>query len=209
FGALIHSQTAQMALDIGSGTGLLSLMVAQKHPSLLIDAVEIDSGASADARLNFHQSPYRDRLTLHESSIQNFNPATTGGYDLIFSNPPFYKNQLKSPDDARNLAHHSSGLSFQELAAAVVRLLNPSGKFWALLPPFEMADFIKEAALHSLFVTERFYIRHHTGKPAFREVIAFSFSPDIYVAEQEIIIYENDKYSSIFATLLRDYYLIF
>lgn len=207
FGALIRANQPVNALDIGTGTGLLSLMVAQRYPQLILDAVEIDSGSAADARYNFTHSPFQDRLRLHECAIQDFKTEKT--YDLVFSNPPFYENRLKSPHSRKNLAHHATGLSFRELAGISARLLSADGTLWILLPPFEMEAFITEARSHSLGITARYTVRHDTGKPVFREVVAFSRQHPPHAPSQEIIIYENAKYSSIFAALLRDYYLIF
>ncbi len=207
FGSLIRAEAPENALDIGAGTGLLSLMVAQRYPTLTVDAVEIDSGAAGDARQNFAGSPFHERLTLHEGAVQDFKPPCL--YDLIFCNPPFYENRLKSPDTLKNLAHHAGGLSFRELVSASSRLLKNSGTLWILLPPFEMGSFVRQAAAEGLHPEEHFRIRHQAEKPVFREVTRFSFLPCPNPPVQEIIIYENDKYSSIFAGMLRDYYLIF
>ncbi len=207
FGALIRSEAPENALDIGAGTGLLSLMVAQRYPTLTVDAVEMDAGAAHDARLNFAQSPFHERLTLHEGAVQDFTPPRL--YDLIFCNPPFYENQLQSPHALKNLAHHGAGLSFRDLITASTRLLKNRGVMWILLPPFEMASFTRQAVTAGLHAEEHFRIRHKTEKPVFREVARFSFLPCPNPPVQEIIIYENDKYSSIFAGMLRDYYLIF
>ncbi len=209
FGALIRPDKPVSALDIGTGTGLLSLMLAQRYPELAIDAVEIEPGAATDARRNFGNSPFGERIKLYQCSIQHFAETTTSVYDLIFSNPPFYENRLKSPHSHKNVAHHAAELSFRELASVSARLLSPSGTLWILLPPFEMTRFTAEAAASFLNVNERYTIRHASGKPVFREVASFSRQPAQNPVPVEIIIYENDKYSSIFAALLGDYYLIF
>lgn len=209
FGALIRPDKPANALDIGAGTGLLSLMVAQRYPALIIDAVEIEPGAATDARYNIENSAFSHRIQLHECSIQHFAETATSVYDLIFSNPPFYENRLKSPHPHKNVAHHAAELSFRELAAVSARLLSPAGTLWILLPPFEMARFVIEAEAGSLNVNKRYILRHTAGKPAFREVASFSRQPAENPVPGEIIIYENDKYSSIFAALLGDYYLIF
>ncbi|MCD8540954.1 MAG: methyltransferase [Leadbetterella sp.] len=209
FGALICPEKPVNALDIGTGTGLLSLMLAQRYPLLSIDAVEIDPNAATDARHNFSHSPFAGRVSLHECAIQDFAKETERAYDLIFCNPPFYENRLKSPDRHKNIAHHAAELSFRELAGVSARLLSHTGVVWILLPPFEMARFITEASTASLNLKDRFIIRQRAGKPVFREVASFSRQITGNPHEQEIIIYENDKYSTIFAGLLRDYYLIF
>ncbi len=209
FGALIRPEKSLNALDIGTGTGLLSLMLSQQYPALTIDAVEIDPGSASDAGHNFRNSPFSDRIQLHGCSIQDFAKETQLTYDLIFCNPPFYENRLKSPDKLKNIAHHAAGLSFLELAAVSTQLLSDTGVLWILLPPFEMVRFTAEATAVSLAIADRYIIRQKAGKPVFREVVSFSRQPAGNPSSREIIIYENDKYSSIFAALLRDYYLIF
>lgn len=209
FGALIRSEQPVHALDIGTGTGLLSLMLAQRYPALVIDAVEIDRGSATDAEYNFRNSSFGDRIQLHGCSIQDFAKETRQTYDLIFCNPPFYENRLKSPDKLKNIAHHAAELSFRELATISARLLSDTGVVWILLPPFEMAKFTTEAATARLGMADRYVIRQKAGKPVFREVASFSRQASGNPVSREIIIYENDKYSSIFAALLRDYYLIF
>jgi tRNA1Val (adenine37-N6)-methyltransferase len=102
-------------MDIGAGTGLLSLMYAQKNPGAIIDAVEIDEAASKQAKENFDASPWKDRLNNYNVSIQEFASTASKKYDLIFSNPPFYENALESVDEKRNLALHSSDLGFEDL----------------------------------------------------------------------------------------------
>lgn len=209
FGALISLDSSKNALDIGTGTGLLSLMVAQKYPELNIDAVEIDAGAVTDAAINFKESPFAERISLFHRSIQSFSAEISKTYDVIFSNPPFYENQLKSPNSVKNLAHHASQLSFQELLNVVAQLLKHEGVLWILLPPTAMSNFTELAANKLLFIQKHFFIRHDPSKPVFREVVSLSFNQTKEPYKQEINIYENGKYSSIFTSFMRDYYLIF
>lgn len=209
FGALICPDKPVHALDIGTGTGLLSLMLAQRYPALTIDAVELEPGAASDARRNFSESPFGSRLQLHECAIQDFAKEKRPAYDLIFCNPPFYEDRLKSPHRHKNIAHHAAELSFRELARISAQLLSSDGTLWILLPPFEMARFTREAGANALHLKECYTLRHRADKPVFREVAVFSRPASALPVTREIIIYENDKYSSIFATLLRDYYLIF
>src|SRR6266536_1002775 len=130
-------------LDIGTGTGLLSLMLAQKNPHVIIDAVEIDEAAAQQAKENFEASSWKDRLHVYHTSIQQFNPSTIQPfdqsttppfnqptkYDLILSNPPFFENDLKSDNARRNLVLHISELSLEELLNVVIKHLNDDGSF--------------------------------------------------------------------------------
>jgi tRNA1Val (adenine37-N6)-methyltransferase len=209
FGAIISGKIKQTALDIGTGTAVLSLMTAQRFPDWEIDGVEIDSGAFEDAQKNVAESPFKERVAVVKSSIQDFALNSEKQYDVIFSNPPFYQNQLKSPEKSKNTAHHSSELSFSDLAQSIHSLLSPLGIVWILLPPFEMNQFEKELSNLNLFPFKRFNIRHNEQKPVFRQVVVFARNRTEEIKETEILIYENDKYSSIFTEFLRDYYLIF
>ena len=118
-------------LDIGTGTGLLSLMVAQKS-KVKIEAVEIDGEASLQAAENVEGSPWKEKIVVTCGDILLFQPAT--GYDAIISNPPFYEKELASQKQEKNLAHHSSHLSLSQLLASIQRLLTSEGIFFLLLP---------------------------------------------------------------------------
>lgn len=207
FGALVDAQSSKMALDIGTGTGLLSLMLAQRFPELQIDAVEIDENALIDAKVNVDESQFKNQIKLIGSSIQEFE--NLAKYDLIFSNPPFYQENLKSPDKSKNTAHHCTALSFSELAESVKNLLKPSGAFWVLLPPFEMTELEKQLAASHIFPEKSFFVKHNEKKPIYRVVAKFTFQKSENPISEEILIYENDKYSRIFTALLQQYYLIF
>ena len=209
FGALISGGKKLNALDIGSGTAVLSLMAAQRFPEWLVDAVEIDSAACEDAKKNIAESPFKERVRVINSSIQDFALNSEKKYDVIFTNPPFYQNQLKSPAKSKNTAHHCSELGFSELAQSIHSLLLPLGTVWVLLPPFEMTQFERELSNFNLFPFKRFNIKHNEQKPVFRQVVVFERNSPKELNETEILIYENDKYSSIFTEFLRDYYLIF
>lgn len=207
FGAIVHSENPASALDIGTGTGLLSLMLAQKYPNLFIDAVEIDQNALIDAEKNILESPFKERISLIHSAIQAYN--TDKKYDLIVSNPPFYVNQLKSPKLSTNYARHSEAINNNELMNAINKLLKPTGSLWLMLPPTQMQSIEKEASKYSLYSQARYFIKPNLAKPVFRVITEYKFTLPKNVYEQEILIYENNNYSPIFAQFLRDYYLIF
>ncbi len=144
-GALVNDNiTAAHILDIGTGTGLLSLMMAQKFPSAIIEAVEIEQNAFQQAQENFSNSIWKDRLKVHLSSIQNFAKNNSAQkYDLIISNPPFFENDLLSPDKKTNIAKHSTDLTLKELLACAFELLNDNGFIYLLLP-FRRMDELKQ-----------------------------------------------------------------
>jgi tRNA1Val (adenine37-N6)-methyltransferase len=145
-GAWVTTDHAMRILDIGTGTGLIALMVAQRTPaSACIDAVEPDAGACADASENFAQSPWASRLHLHECALQEFLP--TAPYDLIVSNPPYFVNSLKAPDPSRSKARHTDSLSVSDVVTFSIRWLKSSGRLALVLPVAEAQFCIAEASV--------------------------------------------------------------
>lgn len=133
-GALTPVRNNQVkVLDIGTGTGVVALMVAQRLPKAQIDAIEINSEATAEARQNFSSSPFSDRLNLFETDFLKWdNPATK--YDLIVSNPPYYINTLKSPESARNTARNQESLPMNSLFKRSSEMLSHDGEITVILP---------------------------------------------------------------------------
>ncbi len=200
--------TGGRVLDIGTGTGLLALMAAQRNAMARVDAVEVDAAAYQQAMENVANSPFAERVTVHQIRIQDFRPDTS--YDRIITNPPFYTNHLRSPDAATNRALHTGELPFPDLLDAVVRLLEPDGQWWVLLPPYETDRVAELAAERALLPFQRLTLRHHAQKPVFRVITGFSFQQRPAL-EEELTIYETDNrtYTPEFRTLLGDFYLIF
>ncbi|MCL4144225.1 UNVERIFIED_CONTAM: hypothetical protein GTU68_055307 [Idotea baltica] len=204
FGAWVKVNDNDKVLDIGTGTGLLSLMVAQKNMSLQIDAVEIDNDAYQQAIDNIKQS---SQISLYNSDIQSFDKA---GYDLIIVNPPFFLDALTSPDDKKNKAKHQETLTLEELAKQIDLRLNTSGKAAVMLPPPEMR--VMEALMSSLgFKSVRHLkVRHQKCMKVFREMMEFSKKGDASTSDELNIKEEDNKtYSDDFQALLKDYYIIF
>ena len=124
---------AHSLLDIGTGTGLLSLMLAQKLPDVIIDAIEIDQAASQQAKENFEASPWKERLNVYNTSIQQFASTAKHKYDIIICNPPFYENDLKRNNAKRNMALHSAEIRLEELIKISGDLLKDDGKLFILI----------------------------------------------------------------------------
>lgn len=192
-------------LDVGAGTGLLSLMYAQKNPSATIDAVEIDAAAAKQAKENFNDSPWKERLHLHHCPIQEFTPPVK--YDIIISNPPFFENDLKSDDVKRNLALHCSALSFDGLLNAAGALLKGDGLFAVLLPYHRAGEFIKAAAATGFFLQQRIDVKQSVKHNYFRSILFFSKTPQTFTVGEIIIVNEHGEYTAKFVALLKDYYL--
>lgn len=171
-GALAKCKSPKKILDIGTGTGVISLMLAQRFPEAQVTALEIDPEAAAQAAENFKESPFADRLQLIPTALQDFS--SDASFDLIVSNPPYFPDHLKSNNTKRNLALHTDSLPFEALLNHARYLLKPSGQFWVILPPRQMGDFCKLAEKVNLFPNQKIQIRDSETKPIHREIVAFS-----------------------------------
>lgn len=216
-GAYAQVTGAERVLDIGTGTGLLALMVAQRNAEMHIDAVEIEEQNHLQAVDNVAQSPFAERISIHHTSIQDWTRRfvnllqTTDAlhYDLIISNPPFFANHLRSPDQARNRALHTDTLTLEELVTSVGRLLTDRGRFVVLLPAYESQLLIEVATREGLWPTHRLQVFQRPGKPLFRVITTFERHHAESVIETLYIHHLDGTYSDDFRKLLRDYYLIF
>lgn len=140
------------ALDIGCGTGLIALMLAQRGEKngLHIDAVEIDEPSAEEAAANVQESPWPGRVSVIRDSVQDFSVRTAARYDLIVSNPPFFSGSLLAPDPARAAARHAVSLTCDELLASANALLSPSGRFCVVIPSLDVTRFLETSARHGL-----------------------------------------------------------
>lgn len=192
-------------LDIGTGTGLLSLMLAQKI-STQIDAVEIDTAAAIQAKANFSASPWAKQLHIHETAIQTFSTANNKVYNFIITNPPFFENDLKSIDTKRNVALHSAALSLETLVATIYRLLATNGQFAILLPYHRMDYFIELTIPFGFVLHQQVLVKQTPKHPYFRAMLLFGYTQKI-TEEKELIIKAGNTYTEDFKMLLNDYYL--
>ncbi len=205
-GAWLPGFSPKEILDIGSGTGLLSLMAAQQY-SGGIDAVEIELAAYGQLKENIAQSPWSSRIRCHHTDIKDFASESKKKYDFIISNPPFYTNQLQSIDPKINHARHEKGLKIHELVQVVARLLHIDGLASVLLPPEETNRLIDLAAGSSLFPTAQLFISDSEMKPAHAVVTLLSGKKANRETENLCIKTPENTYSPAFISLLRAYYL--
>jgi len=209
FGAWVANELTAIkqisnCLDIGTGTGLLSLLLAQKTTAF-IDAVEIDKAAFDQAKENFNQSPWSERLALINTDITTFD--TNKKYDCIISNPPFFEGDLKSSNSYKNAAKHDTTLTLQQLLQVVDKTLQQKGYF-AILLPYHRADFfIEEAAKSTLYLTKKVLVKQTPTHEYFRAMLLFSRQQKNVSNEEIIIKNEANNYTEIFTGLLKDYYL--
>jgi tRNA1Val (adenine37-N6)-methyltransferase len=193
-------------LDVGSGTGLLMLMLAQKHKGE-ISGIELDLEAFRQLQDNISQSPWRQMLRVFPGDARTFS--FRGKFDFIISNPPFYEGDLPASDNAANLARHSKELTLSELLEVIDSNLSPEGAFGVLLPYHRSAWFEEQAQkVHGFSLREKLLVRQTPRHDFFRSVLCFSRRPERFVPTTELTIQDNDGvYSEDFAELMQDYYL--
>ena len=193
--------------DIGTGTGLLPLMISQKS-NATVDTIEIDKEAYEQAIENIKASPSANRINIiHGDANEFLNPAQ---YDIIISNPPFYENELKSGNTKKNKAHHDEGLQLDGLLNIIQRNLKPGGKFYLLLP-YKRNDEIENAfAKNMLVLSHKTLVRQSTQHPYFRIMVSGKHQSDKnenYIRTELAIKNEVNEYTPEFISLLKDYYL--
>ena len=162
-------------LDVGTGSGLIAMMVAQRATTIdnittLIDTIDIDAGAAEQAKYNFEQSPWSNLLNIYQSSLQEWQSEEK--YDLIVSNPPYFQGSLKNPDAQRATARHTDSLSYSELIKHSERLLKDDGMLALVLPIEAEEDILSLAAAAGLLLTHITYVHTKPGKPTKRILIA-------------------------------------
>ena len=193
-------------LDIGSGTGLLMLMLAQKHKGE-IRGIELDLNAFRQLQDNIGQSPWRQMLRVFPGDARTFS--FPGKFDFIITNPPFYEGDLPAATQEANLARHSKELTLSELLGVIDANLSAEGSFGILLPSHRTAWFEEQATAHFGFsLRERLLVRQTPRHDFFRSILYFSRHREKFAPTAELTIQDNDGvYSDDFTELMRDYYL--
>jgi len=195
-------------LDVGTGTGLVALMLAQRIGAGMIDALEIDEPGCVDARQNFEMSPWSDRLNLHHISFQDFSEKVAVKYDLIVSNPPFFNSGLKNPCHRKATARHSEALNQEDLLNGVLCNLADDGRFSLILPVADYEAFRGKASRAGLYESRRLLVKPTPDKPVKRVVSLWSksFSTEL-VSEEMVLELSRHYYSEYYKSLTDDFYL--
>ncbi len=194
FGAMAPVAGGERALDIGAGTGLLALILAQSGAAS-VTAVELDPAAAEEADFNFRQSPWRERLMALRADIRDVAGKATERFDLVVCNPPFFQNHSKSSDAARQQARHDDSLPRQDLLAAVDRLLTPEGLFHLLLPTHAVDSFLKLAGAQNLYLQCRTDIRGYRRNRPKVAALVFARRPGPALQRMLTIYREEGGYS--------------
>lgn len=207
-GAWVNVDNAKNTLDIGTGTGLIALMMAQRSVSTLITAIEIDSEAACQATENVLNSPWKDRIEVVNADLLDFNCSKR--YDVIVSNPPYFSQSLQSPDKQRTLARHNDHLTYSALIQKVATLLSENGRFSVIIPYDHKDEFIQLASQSRLYL-QRIVAVKTTPTSVFRRVLLeFSFVESIVEqlkVEELLIERERHQYSTEYINLTKDFYL--
>jgi tRNA1Val (adenine37-N6)-methyltransferase len=207
-GAWTPVKSAARILDIGTGTGLIALMLAQRS-SAAIDALEIDAQACEEAKINFEQSPWRNRLSVFHSDFLMFATQPVAPYDLIVSNPPFFVDSLKTNNAALTIARHNDTLSFDHLIAGARKLLSESGRLCVIIPFASCTEFRETARLSGFYLSQQTLVIPKVGRPAKRVLLEFTVQGGYPIDNELVILDKNGFYSDAYKTLTSPFYPAF
>jgi tRNA1Val (adenine37-N6)-methyltransferase len=205
-GAWVDVSNVEKILDIGTGSGVIALMLAQRtETSTRLECVEIEKNSADQATDNVNSSRWSSRIDIHQIAVQDYFPATR--FDLIVTNPPYFNKSLKPQQGERQQVRHTSSLSYEELLSAVVRLLASNGRFNVILPYQEAIVFSGLAARHHLCCNRRYYFKTRREKSVERTLLEFSTNHQS-LDEGEIILYDDGlDWSASYRQLISDFYI--
>ena len=207
-GAWTPAYQPQRILDIGAGTGILSLMMAQRFPQALIHSIEIDAETAQECKQNITSSPWKERITVFQTDIRDFSASNS--YDLILSNPPFFSEDTHSPNQKRSLARANDSLPFDQLLSCVSRLLSPQGTFSVVIPYKEETSFLQEATYYSLYPLQKLYLKGTPSSPIKRSFLLLSHQQVTQILIKLLIVEkERHQYTEEYQELTKNFYLKF
>lgn len=207
-GAWCRVEEASSILDIGTGTGLIALMAAQRSAAEIV-AVELDASAASQAAENVAESPWKERITIVCSAVQEYAEKAGRKFDRIVSNPPYFQDSLKSPKEGRSLARHTDSLSYEALVQAVVALLHPAGSFSVIVPTSEFSDMEQCAATVGLHCLRRTDVLPMPTAASKRVLAEFVLSEVTEPVVDTLVIEAGGRhqYSEQYISLTQDFYL--
>lgn len=202
-------------LDIGTGTGVLSLMMAQRFPDAKVTAVEIDDDAVKDASMNFAESKFADRITLHHMSFQEFceknrTESISAPFDCIICNPPYFHQSMECPDERRLRARHTSSLPFEVLVDGAYELLSDGGVFTVCIPPEVYSLFCEECLKHGFSLQDLYCIKSIPDQPVKRYVLVHKKGSPVEMSRYEYCMRDADRnVSDWYKDLMKDFLIPF
>jgi tRNA1Val (adenine37-N6)-methyltransferase len=204
-----RQRKSKRILEIGVGSGVVSLMLAQRFPEAMITGVEIDAEAWNQAAENAKSSPWSDRIEFFNLSFQEFCRSSVQKFDLIISNPPYFSNHLKSNDSQKNLALHGDGLSFSEMVFGINDLIFPESEIWVILPPVQMDDFEKKMEASGINLFHKEIVKDQPSKKILRIISGFSLNNQPFTQRSISLKNPDGSFSSEYSNLLKNFLLIF
>lgn len=204
-GAWAYVDGCRAILDMGTGTGLVALMAAQRAPEANVTAIEIDSDAATQAQENVAGSPFASRVSVLQGDVCTFEPMTL--FDAILCNPPYFEHALRCPDRARTTARHDGTLSLDALAASSARLLTEEGSLSVVLPVERRTDMVMAAATHGLFLARETLVKTLPHKEPKRILMAFTRHASSCTSQTLCVEEMPGTYSQDFITLMQNFYL--
>ncbi|MEE1233560.1 MAG: methyltransferase [Phocaeicola sp.] len=195
---------ARRVLDVGTGTGLIALMIAQRSEAR-ITALDVDAAAVEQARENCSASPWAERIDVEQADFCSYRSDAL--FDCIVSNPPYFVEDVHCPDKQRNMARHTAGLTFSSLLERVGVLLSDEGRFSVVLPTMAVADFVYQAMRHQLYLSRRTQVCTKLGVQPKRTLLEFSRVEKTCQESLLTIESEHHKYTPEFVELVKDFYL--
>lgn len=195
-------------LDVGAGTGILALMLAQRTNADQIDALEIDEEAYEQCVENFENSPWADKLFCYHAALDEFVDDPEDEYDLIISNPPFYSEDFKTADEQRDLARFQDAMPFEDLIEAADLLLSENGTFAVVIPYKEEERFIDLCAEYELYAVKATRVKGSQKTPIVRSLLAFKrYELSVLTADELVIEINRHEYTDDYINLTQDFYL--
>lgn len=205
-GALVNVTGPKTFLDIGTGSGLIALMLAQRtKEDVRIEGVELTLSDYTQAKENIHQSRWSKKIILHHTAIQQFH--SVHKFDCIVSNPPYFNKSFKPPNANRIAPRHTETLSFEDLLTHSKRLLTDVGKLSVILPYTEGQQFIELAQLHGFSLSRQWSFRTREAKPIERWLLEFSLQPATLETGEILLYKEGDEWSNVYKELTKEFYL--
>jgi tRNA1Val (adenine37-N6)-methyltransferase len=205
-GAWADIAGAKSILDVGCGSGLIALMLAQRSAAK-ITAIDIDEQSIVQAEENVKNSPWRDRISILHHSFQDFAAITSESFDLIVSNPPFFVNSLKTPSQARTTARHNDSLSHADIIQNAKKCMKKSGRLCLILPILEGNQFVDSAEKEGLFCSKKISLFPNPTKPAKRFLLEFRFEQAACEESDLTIEKERNVYTAEYEDIVKDFYL--
>lgn len=207
-GAMADVSHPKRILDIGTGTGVIALMLAQRFPMTPVHAIEIDAMAAETAKHNFANSPFADRITGYHCSLSEFEPMIT--YDLIVSNPPYFLYSLKNPDKRKSMARHTDWMFFDMLLQKSMEWLSASGSLQLVLP-MSLMDEVRQKAVNKFGFVVQWEVNIYSfeGERPIRGIMSIGFEEEL-MDKRDFIIYESKgEYSRSYKESLKEFFLAF